>query len=144
MELSIIVTGSNLNHVLLYRRNSKEAILAELHGGRFAGHLAERSLFNTLVKRYWWDGMRRDVRRHCLSCLTCATRKGPGRTTRPPLQPIPIGNPFHLVGIDILQLSLTESGNKYAVVAMDYLPKWPEVFPVPDQTATTVAKDTFV
>ena len=43
----------------------REAILAELHGGRFAGHFAERSLFNTLVERYWWDGMRRDVRRHC-------------------------------------------------------------------------------
>ena len=83
----------------------REAILAELHGGRFAGHFAERSLFNTLVKRYWWDGIRRDVRRHCRSCLTCATRKGPGRATRPPLQPIPIGNPFHLVGIDIIQLS---------------------------------------
>lgn len=56
------------------------------------------------------------------------------------LKPIPVGNPFHLVGIDILQLSLKEAGNKYAVVAMDYLTKWPEVFPVPGQTATTAAK----
>lgn len=31
-------------------------------------------------------------------------------------------------------------GNQYAIVFVDYLTKWPEVFPVPDQSAATVAK----
>ena len=30
--------------------------------------------------------------------------------------------------------------NKYAVVFMDYLTKWPKVFAVPDQIANTIAR----
>ena len=59
---------------------------------------------------------------------------------RPPLQPIPIGGPFDRVGVDMLKLPLTYDGNTYAVVLMDYFTKWPEVFVVPDQQATTIAR----
>lgn len=75
--------------------------------------------------------MRGEVRKHCRSCLTCATRKGTGRATRPPLQPIPVGGPFHTVGVDILKLPQTFDGNKYIVVFLD---------PIQDQRAETVAK----
>ena len=84
--------------------------------------------------------MRSDVRHHCRSCLTCATRKGTGRPSRPPLKPIEVGGPFHRVGVDVLQLPLTENGNKYVVVFQDYLTKWVEAFAVPNQTAETIAK----
>ena len=84
--------------------------------------------------------MHADMKRHCRSCLTCATRKGTGRAFKPPLQPIPVGRPFHRIGVDVLQLPLTESGNQYVVIFLDYLTKWVEAFPVPDQNATTIAK----
>ena len=45
-----------------------------------------------------------------------------------------------MVGVDVLQLPLTESGNKYVVVFADYLTKWVEAFAVPDQSATAIAK----
>ena len=62
-------------------------------------------------------------------------------TCRPPLQPIPpVGGPFHRIAMDILQLPITASGNRYVAVFMDYLTKWPEVFAIPDQKAETVAK----
>ena len=115
-------------------------LLKESHSGKFSGHFAERKMYSTLRQRYWWKGMRSDVRHHCRSCLTCATRKGTGRPSQPPLQPIQVGGPFRHVGVDVLQLPLTESGNKYAVVFQDYLTKWVEAFAVPNQTAETIAK----
>ena len=115
-------------------------LLAEAHSGRFAGHFAEKALFKVLEKRFWWDGMRADVRTQYKSCLPCATRTGPGRKTQPPLQPIPVGSPFQRVAVDVLQLPQTQNGNKYAVVFMDYLTKWPEVFATSDQSAETIAK----
>lgn len=63
-----------------------------------------------------------------------------GRHARPPLQFIPIGGPFHRVGVDVLQLPPTFEGNKYAIVFMDYFTKWPEVFATDDQSATTIAR----
>ncbi|GFW85400.1 retrovirus-related Pol polyprotein from transposon 412 [Trichonephila clavipes] len=37
-------------------------------------------------------------------------------------------------------LPRTASGNKYLLVVMDYFTKWPEVYPIPDQEAPTVAE----
>ena len=74
------------------------------------------------------------------ACLVCASRKGTGGASRPPLQPIPVGGPFHRVGVDILKLPASFEGNQYAVVFLDYLTKWAEVFPAADQTPQTVAK----
>ena len=82
----------------------RETLLKESHSGKFAGHFSERKLYMTLRTKYWWDKIRSDVCKHCRSCLTCASRKGPGRAPCPRLQLIPVGGPFHRVGVDILQL----------------------------------------
>ena len=70
--------------------------------------------------------MRADVKKHCRSCITCASRDGPGRPLRPNLQQIPVGGPFNHVGVDVLQLPPTYNGNRYAIVFSDYLTKWPD------------------
>ena len=69
---------------------------------------------------------------------THATRKGPGRKVRPPLQPLLAGEPFRRVEIDMLQLPLSYEGNQYTLVMMDYLTKWPEVVALRDQKAERV------
>ena len=107
-------------------------LMKEAYSGRFAGHFAERKMYSTLKKKYWWNRMHADIRQQCRTCLTCASRKGPGRSVHPFLQPILVGGPFHRVGVDVLQLPLTFSGNQYAVVFMDYFTKWPQVFAVPN------------
>ena len=82
--------------------------------------------------------MRRDIRRWCEACLTCASRQV-GQTVRPPLTPIPVAGPFDRVGVDVLKFPRSASGNQYAIVFVDYLTKWPEVFATGDQTALTIA-----
>ena len=118
----------------------RETLLKEYHEGKFAGHFAERKIYATMSRRYWWKGMRVDVRRFCRRCLVCASRKGTGRKKRPPLQSVAVGGPFEMVGVDVLQLPLSHQGHQYAVVFQDYLTKWPEVFAVADQKAETIAR----
>ena len=72
--------------------------------------------------------------------MPCATRMGPGVKTRPPLQPILVGGQFHRVAVDVLTLPHTTRGNRYVVVFVDYLTKWPEAFPTADHTAETIAQ----
>ena len=121
-------------------KHLRETLLEESHSGQFAGHLAEKKVYDRLCRYYWWKGIRSDVRHHCRGCLTCVTRKGGRKPTRPPLHPIPVGGPFHRLGVDVLQLPLTRSGNRYVMVFADYLTKWIEAFPVPDQSAETIAR----
>ena len=118
----------------------RETLIKEAHDGRFGGHFAERRIYGQLRKYYWWDKMRADVRKYCRACLVCASRTGQGQVLRPQLQPIPVGGPFHCVGVDVVQFPLTYEGNQYAIVFIDYLTKWPEVFASPDQKAETIAR----
>ena len=67
--------------------------------------------------------------------MTCV-----GLNVKPPLTPIPVGEAFDRVGVDILQLPKTRRSNRYAVIFVDYLTKWPEVFAVADQSSATIAK----
>ena len=83
--------------------------------------------------------MRSDVTRWTRGCLVCLTHS-PGHPVKAPLTPIPVSGPFDKIGVDVIQLPKTAKGNQYAVVFIDYLTKWPEVFAVPDQTAATIAK----
>ena len=45
------------------------------------------------------------------------------------------------VAIDVLgPLPVSESGNRYILIAMDYFAKWQEAYALPNQEAKTVAK----
>ena len=69
----------------------------------------------------------------------CASRRT-GHQIHAPLTPIPVSGPFDTIGIDVIKFPTSSKGNKYAIVMMDYLTKWPEVFPVKDQTSLTIAR----
>ena len=120
--------------------NSQRKLLEEIHGGSLSGHFAARSMYNTLARRYWWEGMYGDVHCYCRACLTCASHNGTGRRHRAPLQPIPVSGPFERVGVDIMKMPLTERGNQYVIVFMDYLTKWVEAYATEDQTSETIAR----
>ena len=44
------------------------------------------------------------------------------------------------MGVDVIQFTKSHTGNRYGVMLVDYLTKWPEVFATSDQTALTIAK----
>ncbi|CAD6998701.1 unnamed protein product [Ceratitis capitata] len=50
------------------------------------------------------------------------------------------GAPFERVAKDVAgPLPISKQGDKYVLVVMDCLSKWPEVYPIPNQEAKTVA-----
>ena len=50
-----------------------------------------------------------------------------------------MGEPFECVGMDFKEFDVSYRGNRCTLVFQDYVTKWPEVFPVADRTAKTVA-----
>ena len=49
-------------------------------------------------------------------------------------------HPFQIVGMDIMDLPKTNSGNCHILVFQDYLMKWLLVFPIPDQKSIRIAQ----
>ncbi|CEM32443.1 unnamed protein product [Vitrella brassicaformis CCMP3155] len=118
----------------------REKVLYENHGHVLAGHLGLQRTVSRISLRYWWRGMYDDIKRWVMNCPVCrAARQRP--TTHWPLKPIPVTRAFELVGMDIVgPLPESHNGNRYMLVFMDYLTKWPEVFPMKDMTALAVAE----
>ena len=76
---------------------------------------------------------------YCKDCSQCGLVSGTGRKCNPQLKPIPVERVFQIVGVDIMELPKTSTGNQYVVVFQDFLSKWPFVFATKDQKATTLA-----
>jgi len=113
------------------------SLLKRLHDDPTSGHMGIDSTFNKAKQRYYWPQMFEDIRTHNQHCAICQKQKRPH--TKEALHPIPVEEPFDRVGIDLLQLPLTTSGNKYVIVATDYHTKWVEAQPIPNKTASIVA-----
>ncbi len=102
------------------------------YSGTFGAHLRDAKIHSELGKRYWWPGMGVQIGKWCRACTLCATRRVG--------QAIPVAGPFDRIGVDVIQFPKSYSGNRYALVFVDYLTKWPEVLPIADQTAITIAR----
>eukprot|EP00731_Ephydatia_muelleri_P007839 Em0004g177a len=118
----------------------QEQILLENHGGIMAGHFSGQRLYNVVSRRWWWDTLYHDSFEFSRNCAECAVVSGYGRRNQPPLHPIPVQRPFQILGVDIMELPVTEKGNRYVIVFQDFLTKWLLVFPAPDQKAIRIAR----
>ena len=118
----------------------RQKLLDEHHDLSFAGHFAAKKMIQRIKQFYYWQGLRSDVHKKCSSCVTCASVRGQANRGKPPLVSIPVGGPFDMIGMDFVELDVSRSGNRYALVFQDYLSKWPEVYALSNRRAETVAK----
>lgn len=115
-------------------------VLREAHDGTSGGHLGVNRTLTKVRERFYWLHCREDVQDWCRKCTTCAAVKGPQTRSRGSLRLYNVGAPWERIAVDVAgPFPVTDSGNKYFMVVMDYFTKWPEVFAIPNQEATTVA-----
>lgn len=120
-------------------REQVESILYNLHQDMSGAHLGIDAVFEKVRERYYWPQMFEDVRNYINTCDSCQRRGSAER--REPLTPIKVQGLFYKVGIDIKgPLPITEDGNRYIIVAMDYFSKWPEAKAIKNIKADTVAQ----
>jgi hypothetical protein len=140
------------NHQL-YRRNQKqpsqpllvikttevETLIHNIHNEPLGGHLGRDITYNKIASKYYWPNMYRVIDQWVKTCDICQRQGRPKRME--PLHPIPVGHPFDRVGIDYVgPLPRTTKGNRYIIVATEYLTKWVEATATPDCTSQTTAQ----
>ena len=127
------------NLLRVIRSYEMEPVLYMMHNDPSAGHFSTDTMFDKIRSRYYWPQMYENIRQYVQSCDACQ-RRGKMKT-RQYLHPIPVHSPFYQIGLDFVgPLPATENGNKYIIVAIDYLTKWPEAKATPTATAEDTEK----
>ena len=115
-------------------------IMTTMHAGVIGGcHYGQNATITKVTDRFWWPSVSADVRAHVRSCLPCQKSNPLNRPPASTLHPLVVHHLFHRWGIDLVgPLQTTPQGNKYVVVATEYLKKWVEAKAIPDKSAEQV------
>jgi Integrase zinc binding domain len=78
----------------------KNIILNGLHSDPLSGHFGSENTLKRIKQKYFWPNMSQDINQFVQSCDICQRRHGKG--TQIPIHPIPTGQPFEKIGIDLI------------------------------------------
>jgi hypothetical protein len=133
--------GKNTRLQMVLPKSRVQTVLQETHNGSTGGHFGVNKTLAKTRQRFYWAKNREDVEKWCKQCDACASKKGPRTRSKGKLQIYNVGAPFERIAIDVMgPLPRTDNENRYLLVVMDYFTKWPEVYPIKDQEAETVAE----
>lgn len=115
-------------------------IFLSYHDSLLGGHQGIDRTYNSIRQKYYWPKMFADTENYVKSCTTCQRIKVSHHGKHAPLQPLPVGDVFSRLHIDILgPLPTSPKGYKYILLVVDSFSKWCEAFPLKSQDAAEIA-----
>ena len=112
----------------------QSTLLHQYHDHPQVGHLGPDKTTEKIQQVGYWVGMLHNVDKYCQECSVCQASKQP-LPQKALLMNMPFGRPWEMIAVDILQVPLSSNNNRYLLVIQDYVTKWVEAIPLPDQTA---------
>ncbi|KAM7297212.1 DDE-type integrase/transposase/recombinase, partial [Ixodes scapularis] len=118
------------------KRRQLSDLLAEFR------HLGYSRTLARIREKYYWPMLPKTVHLYTRSCYECQRRKKPPSKPAGLLQPTtPPTKPFQQIGMDVPgPFPPSTMGNRWIIVATDYLPRYAETKALPSGTAVEVAK----
>ncbi|GJT60655.1 reverse transcriptase domain-containing protein [Tanacetum coccineum] len=106
-------------------------------GGHHSANLTARKVFDA---GFFWPTIYRDAHSMIKSCDTCQRQGKISQRDEMPQNAIQVCEIFDVWGIDFMGPFPSSHGNKYILVAVDYLSKWVEAKALPTNDARVVVK----
>ena len=116
----------------------KALVLHECH--EQCGHMGIDKTYDRIKSKYHWRGLYKDICEYISLCVECQS-KNMKKELRPLQQMDEVRYPFEKIGIDLCgPYPETHTGYKYLLTVIDMFSGWPEIYPIPDKSATTIAR----
>jgi transposase InsO family protein len=121
----------------------RERICTLHHFSKAVGHPGGTRMAENVARMWYWPKLAKDCHamvRRCPSCAALRLKRGPKRTY--PLTVFPPDRPLEFIAVDVLgPLPKTSRGNQYVLCICDRFSKMSIAVAMPDQTASTVARE---
>ena len=121
-------------------KSLQQNVLHQCHDAPNAAHIGPDKTIMKVRQLGYWVGMIHDITLYCNKCLTCQSSKPPA-PQKAPLISIPIGKPWEMVAVDVIQVPTSSQNHRYILVIQDYFTKWAEAIPMANQTASTITRE---
>nr|GEW99869.1 reverse transcriptase domain-containing protein [Tanacetum cinerariifolium] len=141
--LQITTRVTSLLRVIRWCVHGKEAldILVACHNGPTGGHhganLTAKKIFDA---GFFWPTIYKDAHEFVKNCDSCQRQGKISQRDEMPQNSIQTCEIFDVWGIDFMGPFPSSRGNKYILVAVDYLSKWVEAKALPTNDACVVCK----
>nr|GEV34200.1 reverse transcriptase domain-containing protein [Tanacetum cinerariifolium] len=107
------------------------------HRGHHGPNYTSKKVFDS---GFYWHTIYRDAQDLVKSCDACQRQGKNSQRDEMPQNSIQVYEIFNIWGIDFIRSFLSSRGNKYILVAVDYLSKWVETKALPTNDTRVVCK----
>ncbi|KXZ41086.1 hypothetical protein GPECTOR_825g55 [Gonium pectorale] len=129
------VTADKVLRLRIPQPDERKGVIKEAHE---LGHFGVSKTYAFLRYRFWWEGMKEDVKAYIRECAQCTGNKLKLLKTGA-LRPLPIVPLWHRVHVDCMgPYKKTPRGNRYCILAVDSWSKYLEVGALPNRQSETV------
>lgn len=121
---------------------NRKNIMEEFHDSPLAAHLGIFKTYSRILEKYYWPGMKKDIRYYVKTCKTCGAFKKPcvvksgqmGNAKK-------IEFPFQAISLDLMgPFPRSKKGNTQLLVVTDWFTKFVLVQPMTKATSSNVIK----
>ncbi|ODM86962.1 Transposon Tf2-6 polyprotein [Orchesella cincta] len=132
------VERGNLRYVV--PKTLVHALIYAHHGSETMAHVGFGKIYDQIRSKFYWAKMKATILKEIARCKTCKTAKHSTQRRYGFLQPIEVNEvPFDLWGMDFFgPVTTSPNGNKYLLVAVEYLTKFVLARPFSNANAEAV------
>ncbi|GKA70208.1 reverse transcriptase domain-containing protein, partial [Tanacetum coccineum] len=112
-------------------------ILAHCHSGHHCASITRRKVYEA---GFFWPSIFKDAKDYVMRCDACQRSGNISSRSEMPQNNIQVCDVFDIWGLDFMGPFPNSKGNKYILVAVDYVSKWVEAQALPTNDARVVIK----